>query len=190
MHHPVHVDDLKLSHVEQGVLNDGIIDKLNDIFGSDGGKLAASYGYVHEYHLGMTIDWSEVGRVIFTMYDYLEDTIADAPDCFDGEDVTPAISTLFQVDKSLDKLKEDDADYFHRTVARFLYAAKQAQPDIQVAISFLCKQVKNPNTGDWAKLGRVIRYVQSTIHLPLVLGSDGSGNMIWSIDAAFGYIWT
>ena len=64
-----HVDDLKLSHVKQGVL-DGIIDKLNDIFGSDGEKLAASYGYVHGY-LGMTIDWSEEGLVVFTMYDYL-----------------------------------------------------------------------------------------------------------------------
>ena len=179
-----HVDDLKLSHVKQGVL-DGIIDKLNDIFGSDGEKLAASYGYVHEY-LGMTIDWSEEGLVVFTMYDYLEDIIADAPDCFDGDDVTPANSTLFQVDESLDKLGDDDADYFHRTVARFLYAAKRTRPDIQVAISFLCKRVKEPNTGDWTKLGRVIRYVRSTIHLPLVLGSDGSGNMIWSIDAAFG----
>ena len=68
-----------------------------------GEKLAASYGYVHEY-LGMTIDWSEEGLVVFTMYDYLEDVIADAPDCFDGEDVTPAISTLFRVDESLDKL--------------------------------------------------------------------------------------
>ena len=34
----------------------------------------------------MTIDWSEEGLVVFTMYDYLEDIIADAPDCFDGED--------------------------------------------------------------------------------------------------------
>ena len=100
--------------------------------------------------------------------------------------MTPAISTLFQVNELLDKLDEDDTDYFHRTVARFLYAAMQTRPDIQVAISFLCKRVKEPNTGDWTKLGRVIRYVRSTIHLPLVLGSDGSGNMIWSIDAAFG----
>ena len=81
-----HVDDLKLSHMEQGVL-DGIIDKLNDIFGSDGEKLAASYGYVHKY-LGMTIDWSEEGLVVFTMFDYLEDIIADAPDCFDAVSYT------------------------------------------------------------------------------------------------------
>ena len=31
-----------------------------------------------------------------------------------------------------------------------------AQPDIQLAISFLCKRVKNPNTGDWVNLGRVV----------------------------------
>ena len=27
--------------------------------------------------------------------------------------------------------------------------------------------------------------MRATIHLPLILGSDGTGNMIWSIDASF-----
>ena len=40
----------------------------------------------------MTIDWSVDGKVIFTMYDYLENILAEAPDNFDGEDVTPAVS--------------------------------------------------------------------------------------------------
>ena len=40
----------------------------------------------------MTIDWSVDGKVIFTMYDYLEDILAEAPDNFDGEGVTPAVS--------------------------------------------------------------------------------------------------
>jgi hypothetical protein len=71
-----HVDDLKLSHMTQGVL-DKIIDDLNYIFCSEGEMLAASYGSIHEY-LGMTIDWSDKGRVIFTMYDYLEDILAEA----------------------------------------------------------------------------------------------------------------
>jgi len=169
--------------MKQGVL-DKIIDNLNDIFGSEGELLAASYGSVHEY-LGMTIDWSEQGKVIFTMYDYLEDILAEAPECFDGEDVTPAVSDLFQVDESTKKLDEETSDYFHRTVARFLYAAKRARPDFQVAVAFLCKRVKEPNIQDWKKLGRLVQYVRSTVHLPLVLGSDGSGNMVWSIDASF-----
>ena len=30
-----------------------------------------------------------------------------------------------------------------------------------------------------------MRYVRATIHLPLILGADGTGNMVWSIDASF-----
>ena len=63
------MNDLKLSHVQQDELNKNI-DQLNDVFGSKGGLLEASYGNIHEY-LGMTIDWSIEGKVMFTMYDYL-----------------------------------------------------------------------------------------------------------------------
>ena len=104
------MDDLKLSHLQQQELNN-IIDHLNDIFGSEGELLAASYGKIHEY-LGMTIDWSVDGKVIFTMYDYLEDILAEAPDDFDGEDVTPAVSDLFQVDEAYRKLDVPTADIF------------------------------------------------------------------------------
>ena len=31
----------------------------------------------------------------------------------------------------------------------------------------------------------MIKYVQETIHLPLVIGADGSGNLVWNIDAVF-----
>ena len=77
------------------------------------------------------------------------------------------------------------ADLFHRIIARFLYMAKRAWPDIQVTVVFLCKQVKCPNTGDWKKLGRLVRYVRATINLPLIIGLDGLKNMLWSIDASF-----
>ena len=133
----------------------------------------------------MTIDWSIDGKVIFTMYDYLEGILAEALDDFDGEDVTPAVSDLFQVDEAYRKLDTLTADMFHCFVARFLYVAKRARPDLQVSVAFLCKRVKAPNVGDWKKLGRLVRYVRATIHLPLILGLDGSGNMVWSIDTSF-----
>ena len=75
-----HVDDLKLSPQQQQEL-DNIIDHLNNIFGSKGKLLAASYGKIHEYQ-GITIDWSVDGKVIFTMYDYLEDILTEAPGDF------------------------------------------------------------------------------------------------------------
>ena len=82
------------------------------------------------------------------MYDYLEDILAEALDDFNGEDVTPAVSDLFQVDEAGRKHDRQTIDTFHRFVARFLYMAKRARPDLQVAVAFLCKRVKAPNVGD------------------------------------------
>mmetsp|Transcript_8119 Transcript_8119/g.18006 ORF Transcript_8119/g.18006 Transcript_8119/m.18006 type:complete len:389 (-) Transcript_8119:645-1811(-) len=179
---PFHVDDLKLSHLKQQRV-DEIIDALNAIFGKQK-KMSASYGKIHEY-LGMIIDWSELGMVKFKMYNYLEDILAEAPDDMDGTDVTPATVYLFQVDLDSPLLDDTLADLFHRLTAIFLHAAKRARPDIQVAVSFLCKRVDAPNEGDYKKLRRLVRYVRGTIHIPLVLGWDESGNIVWSIDASF-----
>ena len=106
----LHVDDLKLSHLKQQRV-DEIIDALNAIFGKQK-KMSASYGKIHEY-LGMTIDCSEAGMVKFTMYDFLEDILAEAPDDMDGTDVTPATIYLFQDDLDSPLLDETLADLFH-----------------------------------------------------------------------------
>ena len=74
---------------------------------------------------------------------------------------------------------------FHSYVAKLLFAAKRARPDLQTAIAFLCTRVKSPDTDDWKKLVRVLGYLKDTIFLPLILGSDGTGNMYWYVDASF-----
>jgi hypothetical protein len=89
-----HVDDLKMSHVKQSVL-DEVINKLNDEFGTIK-KLAASYGKIHG-HLGMTIDYSEDGKVKLTMYDYLEDILEESPEDMKGVTRTVASDHLFTV---------------------------------------------------------------------------------------------
>jgi hypothetical protein len=177
-----HVDDLKISHVEQSVV-DGVIDELNAEFGNIK-KLSASYGEVHEY-LGMTIDYSEDGKVKFTMYNYLEDILAEAPDDMNGKAANPASDHLFKVNEECDKLNPETNDFFHRTVARLLFASKRARPDLQTAMAFLCTRVTSSDNDDYKKLKKVIQYIRDTIHLPLVLGWDESGIVVWSIDAAF-----
>ena len=42
----------------------------------------------------------------------------------DGEDVTPEISNLFQVNPECEKMDQVTSELFHRLIARFLYAAK------------------------------------------------------------------
>jgi hypothetical protein len=91
-----HVDDLKISHVKQSVIDKVLID-LNNKFGTSKKPLAATTGDVHDY-LGLTIDYSKKDNVIFTMYDYLEDILESMPEDMNGTSPTPASDNLFDVD--------------------------------------------------------------------------------------------
>jgi hypothetical protein len=178
----LHVDDLKISHVKQSVI-DSILDDLNKEFGTTKKPLAATTGLIHDY-LGITINYSEAKKVKFTMYDYLEDIISEMLDDMNGTSLTPANDRLFEVDEDSPPLNEKESDFFHRTTARLLFAAKRARPDLQVAIAYMCTRVKSPNQSDYRKLTRVIKYLRLTIFIPLVLGWDGTGWLMWSVDAS------
>ena len=45
--------------------------------------------------------------------------------------------------------------------------------------------MKNPDEDDERKLIRVLGYLKETLHIPLVLGTDGSNNVYWYVDASF-----
>ena len=79
----------------------------------------------------MTIDWTIEGKFVFTMYNYLEVILGEAPTDLDGEDVTPVISKLFQVNETCQKLDMVTVNLFHYIVTRFLYVAKGALSHIQ-----------------------------------------------------------
>jgi hypothetical protein len=178
-----HVDDLKISHMKQSVI-DSVLNDLNNEFGTPKKPLAATTGDIHDY-LGITIDYSERNKVKFTMYDYLEDVLAEMPDDMNGTAPTPASDNLFDVDEESPPLNEKESDFFQRTTARLLFAAKRARPDLQVAIAYLCTRVKCPSQSDYHKLTRVIKYLRLTISIPLVLGCNGTGQLKWSVDASF-----
>lgn len=69
--------------------------------------------------------------------------------------------------------------------AHLLFAYKQARPDIQVAVAFLCTWVKAPIEEDYKKLARCIRYLQNIFHLPLLIGWDETGVLMWNVNVAF-----
>ena len=69
------VDDLKVSHKEQSVLED-FLGNLRSEFGQED-KLTVNTGLIDVY-LGITIDYSIAGKVIFTMFNCLENVIVEA----------------------------------------------------------------------------------------------------------------
>ena len=59
----------------------------------------------------------------------------------------PAANHLFQV-REVTKLVKAKAKEFHNMVTRGLFVCKRARQDIQLAISFLCTRVREPDEDD------------------------------------------
>ena len=70
-----HVDDLKVSHKKQSILDDFLKD-LRDEFDQEY-ELIKNKFFFHK-HLGITIDYLILRKVVFTMFDCLKDVIVEA----------------------------------------------------------------------------------------------------------------
>ena len=178
-----HVDDLMSSHVNPKV-NDKFGEWLNRNYGSYG-ELKANQGKVHDF-LGMTFDFSIKGEVQVKMLDYVERMLSEFPMSLKTTDteLAPANKHLFEAGHGK-KLEKNKAEIFHTTVARGLFAAKRARPDILQVISVLCTRVRDPHESDWSKLVRMMRYLNGTRSLALKLKADNLKVVKWFIDASF-----
>ena len=171
-----------MSHESADVVTE-MIDLLEMEFGNEA-PLTKTRGKVHEY-LGMTIDFSEKGKVKFSMIDYVQKMLDSLPDDMTGESSTPASNHLFEVNPEATKLDEATSDMFHHNTAKLLFLCKRARPDTQTAVSFLCTRVKSPDADDYQKLRRVMRYLRATKIMPLVLEADETNIIKWWADASY-----
>jgi hypothetical protein len=135
-----HVDDLKISHVREDV-NTDIIKKINEKFGKED-PITITRGKVH-YYLGMTLDYSEKGKVKIKMLDYVDNMLADLPAEMDGEASSPAANHLLTVNDDKTKVDEKKAHLFHTYVANTLFLCKRERPDLQTAVAYLSTRVKS-----------------------------------------------
>jgi hypothetical protein len=177
-----HVDDLKISHVKQGVLED-LIRLLNKKYGKLD-LLAVTRGDIHDY-LGMTLDYSVPGAVSIRMDDYVRDFLDEAPTDMDGVAAMPAADHLLTVSEDPDYLDDVTSELFHHLMAKLLFLCKRARPDVQTAVAFLTTQVKRLDKDDYKKLGRIVKYLRGTPNLALTLKGDDAGITKWWVDASF-----
>jgi hypothetical protein len=175
-----HVDDLMISHVSQDEIMK-VVQGIKDIYGEN---LAETVGTVHDY-LGMTFDYSFAKEVRVNMWDYLRNVIKEFPEEITGTCATPASDHLFKVREDGRKLNEELADAFHHTVYQLLFAANRARRDIQTAVSFLTTRVKAPDEDDWGKLVRVLKYINGTRYMKLILSADEMNFTVhWYVDGS------
>ena len=135
----------------------------------------------------MKIDYSTPGKVQFTMPHMIEEITRQLPASLaTGPCATPAANHLFKINTKGTPLSPEDADLYHRITAQLLYLCKRARPDLQTAVSFLTTRVQSPDTDDFRKLGRCVRYLKNTSHYPLTLETKSLNSIKWWIDASYG----
>jgi Reverse transcriptase (RNA-dependent DNA polymerase) len=179
-----YVDDLKISHVDTTVVDEQV-QLLNAEFGKEM-ELTIKRGKIHDY-LGIQFDFTKQGKVVMTMNDFIEELLKECPDdLMKGTSTTPAAAHLFTINPECDKLDSETATLYHHLTAKLLYLSKRTRPDLQVAVSFLSTRVLSPDTDDWKKLGRCLRYLHANPDLPHTLESDGTGMIRWWVDASYG----
>ena len=141
-------------------------------------------GKVHKY-LGMTIDYSSPGKLIFLMIYYIIKMLDNIPEDMKGESATPDAHRPFDIALGATKLFQADADLCRHFVAQILYLSKRSRPYIHIAVSFLCTRVIGPDAYDYKNLVRVMKSIQVTIELPLILSIGKAVNINWYVHVAF-----
>ena len=178
-----HVDDLKISHVDPKVV-DSVIEEIEEEFGQEA-PLSKTRGKVHEY-LGMRIDYSKPGKVMFDMSDYVANVLSEVPeDMLKGNAATPAAAHLFEVNEDAEPLDKERAEQFHQDVMKLMFLAQRARPDIRTAVAFLSTRVNKSDKDDYKKLARVMKYLRDTADMPLTLEANSPLTVKWWVDASF-----
>jgi hypothetical protein len=112
------------------------------------------------------------------MCDYIKKVIREFPEEIMGVCATPASIYLFKASEDGTKLNEELAEAFHHTVYQLLFAADKARCDIQTVASFLTTRVKDPDIDNWGKLVRVLKYLNGTWYMKLILSAGEMNSTI------------
>jgi hypothetical protein len=173
----LYVDDLFISCVDSKAIDD-----LESLLKTRFQEITVKSGTIVSY-LGMTFDFSTFGQATVTMEGFISDLLEFAT--VTGSAVTPASSMLFEVRES-PLLDPTRTDLFHSLVARVLYLAKRCRPDLLLPTSFLSTRVQSPDTDDWSKLQRMLKYLSCTQDLGITLVASDPLCIYAHIDASYG----
>ena len=122
-----HVDDLKISHVDDQVVR-SIIQRIQDTFGQHS-ELSMNIGKRHDY-LGMNLDFTTPGILEIDMSDYIQVILQDTPTNLRDTSMVPAAKHLFTTRPDAPKINLQEQELFHHLTMQLMYLSQRGRPDI------------------------------------------------------------
>ena len=99
--------------------------------------------------------------------------------------MVPAAKHLFTTHADAPKISPQEQEIFQHLTMQLMYLSQRGRPDIRTAVAFLSSRVANPDQDNYMKLGKVIKYLESTIDMTLRLQADETNLLQWWVDAAY-----
>ena len=174
----LYVDDLMITGVNSTDV-ENVVDLITGVYKT----VKVNRGKLHSY-LGMTLDFSKDGDCKITMDGYVDEVLRFLG--VTGTAASPASATLFDVRDTSPPLKETDRQLFHTGVAKLLYLAKRVRPDLLTAVSFLATRATKAAEDDQAKLSRLLKYLNGSKGMGLVLSFDPRMLLTAYVDVSYG----
>ena len=171
----MHSDDWKLTCINEQDIDD-VINLIQEVYHD----IKVKRGNEHNY-LGMKFIYGN-GEVKIIMTEYISSIVEWWGTTQTAK--TPASDDLFVIGDT-NILTNEMSSKFHSGVAKCLYVAKRARPDILTAVSYLTTRVQSPNESDYKKLDRLFKYLNGTKELGLRLTQKNGINVMIQIDASF-----
>jgi hypothetical protein len=141
-------------------------------------------GYLH-WSLGMEFIWNPDGSVSLSQQRYIESILVEF-DMIDCKGASTPIGSGVKLVASEDDFNEEIAHKFRRCLGSVMYVMTCTRPDLCYAISKLSRYMSKPNEQHWIAMKRVLRYLQQTAHVSLLLDSDSTLTVTGYCDADWG----
>ena len=119
------------------------------------------------------------------MRKYVKETYELFPEELGGKVTSPAAEHLREIGNDAEKLDDSLRQTFHTITARSLFCGKRARPNLLPTVSFLTTRVKEPNTDDWKKLKRMMKYMEQTVNDVLTLSAKNLNVVKWWVDGSY-----
>ena len=142
-----YVNDNKISHKDQAVVND-IIQCIKAKFG----PMTKTQGDEHEF-LVMKLHFNHLDKTVkILMQMYIDEAIHQSQLDVRHAAATPAKKSLFEIDPNATQLSPPEFERFRSVVCKLLYIALHGRPDILLAVVFLASRVSKATLQDQTKL--------------------------------------
>lgn len=164
--------------------NKSRIDELVNHLTKSFKRLQVNHGDVHDY-LGMRITFLRESRSVkVSMAGYIQSLVTS----IDEYSPYPAPSDLIKTEQECKLLPEHNQKEIHSTVAKILYVANHARPDIQFVASYLASRVNKYTHRDSKILLQLLGYLAGTLETSITLHIPDTQNISMKLyaDASFG----